>query len=107
MKQNKCIKCGKNIGVNYYFEPSDKPSVRIVCDECWTKVSYRSKNEFNIMKLYICFANNGINGVIVATSEDEAEEKFIQLLQNAGYYEEKVWAHEIKVDGYEIILRKI
>jgi hypothetical protein len=42
MTKNKCVKCGENIKKNYNPEPSDKPSARIICDDCWTKINSKS-----------------------------------------------------------------
>jgi hypothetical protein len=34
MIQNKCVKCGGVIRKNYIPSPTDKPSARVVCDDC-------------------------------------------------------------------------
>ena len=63
------------------------------------------------MKLFLCSAYAGDyepTGVVVAETEEEAEEKFKKELDDEGiWYAGLIWAQEVKVDGYEIIVRKI
>lgn len=63
------------------------------------------------MKLFLCSAYAGDyepTGVVVAETEEEAEEKFKKELDDEGIrYTGSIWAQEVEVDGYEIIVRKI
>ena len=67
--------------------------------------------EVIIMKLFLCSAYAGNyepTGVVVAETEEEAEEKFKKELDGEGiWYAGLIWVQEVKVDGYEIIVRKI
>ena len=64
-----------------------------------------------VMKLFLCSANAGDyepTGVVVAETEEEAEEKFKKELDDEGiWHTGSIWAQEVKVDGYEIVLKKI
>ena len=63
------------------------------------------------MKLFLCSAYAGDyepTGVVVAETEEEAEEKFKKELDDEGiWYAGLIWVKEVKVDGHEIIVRKI
>jgi len=63
------------------------------------------------MKLFLCSAYAGDyepTGVVVAETEEEAEEKFKKELDDEGiWYAGLIWVQEVKVDGHEIIVRKI
>ena len=63
------------------------------------------------MKLFLCSANTGgyePTGVVVAETEEEVEEKFkAELDDEEVWHTGSIWAQEVKVDGYEIVLKKI
>lgn len=63
------------------------------------------------MKLFLCSAYTDdyeLTGVVVAETEEKAEEKFKKILDDEGiWYVGLIGVQEVKVDGYEIIVRKI
>lgn len=63
------------------------------------------------MKLFLCSANAGdyeSTGVIVAETKEEAKEKFKKKLDDERiWHTGSIWAKEVKIDGYEIVVRKI
>lgn len=66
------------------------------------------------MKLFLCSLCSAYagdyepTGVVVAETEEEAEEKFKKELDDEGiWYAGLILVQELKIDGYEIIVRKI
>lgn len=63
------------------------------------------------MKLFLCGAyaiDYELTGVVIADSESEAEEKFKKQLDDENvWHSGSVWVEEVKIDGYEIVVKKL